>query len=150
MSENRFKQAIEFTLKWEGGYVNNPNDPGGETNFGISKASYPEEDIAGMILARAVEIYKRDYWDAHLLDSMDFPLCLCVFDAYVQHRPKTVGRLLEASGGDWKAFLEQRRIYYLSLISKNPALGTFKRGWMRRINDLSKYIDILLINESDT
>jgi len=145
---NNFQKAIEFVMKWEGGYVNNPKDPGGETNFGISKASYPEEDIKNMTLTRAIEIYKRDYWDAYALDLTEFPMCIVLFDAYVQHRPSTVKRLCDASEGDWRRFIEQRRIYYLNLIQKNPALSVFKRGWLNRMVDLAKYIDVLLLKES--
>ena len=36
-----FETAVNTTLQYEGGYVNDPNDPGGETNFGISKKAYP-------------------------------------------------------------------------------------------------------------
>ena len=49
-------EAIEHVLKFEGGYVNDPDDPGGETNFGISKRSYPDLDIAALTVADAVEI----------------------------------------------------------------------------------------------
>jgi hypothetical protein len=60
--ENNFEQAFEELMILEGGYVNNPNDPGGETNFGISKRSYPDEDIKNLNLERAREIYYKDYW----------------------------------------------------------------------------------------
>ncbi|MCS7317306.1 MAG: N-acetylmuramidase [Candidatus Dojkabacteria bacterium] len=58
-----FNFAIEKTLKWEGGYVNDPKDPGGETKYGISKASYPSLDIANLSLTQAKDIYKKNYWD---------------------------------------------------------------------------------------
>ena len=40
-----FEQCIDHVLKHEGGYVDDPKDLGGETNFGISKRAYPELDI---------------------------------------------------------------------------------------------------------
>lgn len=46
----------------EGGYVNHPEDPGGETNFGITKMTYPELDIAALTEDDAVAIYARDFW----------------------------------------------------------------------------------------
>ena len=55
-------QAIKLTLIHEGGYVNDPNDAGGETNFGISKREYPNEDIKNMTRERAIELYKEGYW----------------------------------------------------------------------------------------
>jgi len=54
--------ALDEMFPNEGGYVNDPDDPGGETKFGISKRSYPNEDIAGLTVDRAAEIYERDYW----------------------------------------------------------------------------------------
>ena len=40
-----FERAIDKTLAWEGGYVNDPKDPGGETKYGISKRAHPDVDI---------------------------------------------------------------------------------------------------------
>ena len=40
-----FDEIIEVVLHHEGGYVNDPKDPGGETNFGIAKRSHPDVDI---------------------------------------------------------------------------------------------------------
>lgn len=57
-----FEKAICRTLKNEGGYVNNPNDPGGETKYGISKRQYPLENIKDLTKERAKEIYYQDYW----------------------------------------------------------------------------------------
>ena len=57
-----FEHAFSETLGLEGGYVNDPDDPGGETRFGISKRSYPDVDIAALTIDQAKEIYRRDYW----------------------------------------------------------------------------------------
>ena len=58
-----FEKCVAFVLLQEGGYINDPRDPGGETNFGISKKAYPEVDIKGLTKQSAIDIYKRDYWD---------------------------------------------------------------------------------------
>ena len=58
-----FYEAFERTLGHEGGYVNDLEDPGGETNWGISKRSYPGLDIAALTVEDAKNIYRRDYWD---------------------------------------------------------------------------------------
>ena len=60
--DNRFEKAVAIVLKHEGGYVNNPKDPGGETKFGISKRSYPKEDIKNLTIERAKQIYYNDFW----------------------------------------------------------------------------------------
>ena len=65
-----FDQALKHTLKWEGGYVNDPHDAGGETNYGISKRAHPNEDIANLTVERAGELYKTHYWDAMNCDAL--------------------------------------------------------------------------------
>jgi lysozyme family protein len=56
--------AIDFILRpdIEGGYANNPDDPGGETNFGISKRAHPSLDIRNLTKAQAAKIYADEYW----------------------------------------------------------------------------------------
>ena len=80
---SNFDRAFTIVASEEGGYVNDPNDPGGETKYGISKRQYPGEDIRGMTLDRAKELYKRDYWDIVKGDSLPWPLSALVFDAAV-------------------------------------------------------------------
>uniref|UniRef100_UPI0039E582BF glycosyl hydrolase 108 family protein n=1 Tax=Klebsiella pneumoniae TaxID=573 RepID=UPI0039E582BF len=58
-----FDDLIGRVLGHEGGYVNDPRDPGGETQFGISKRAYPNVDIKGLTRETAISIYKRDFWD---------------------------------------------------------------------------------------
>lgn len=64
-----FDTAFARLIGNEGNYVNNPQDPGGETKFGISKRSYPDVDIANLTAEQAKDIYRRDFWtplaDAH-------------------------------------------------------------------------------------
>ncbi len=58
-----FQKAVDDLIdNWEGGYVNDPHDSGGETNFGISKRSYPDMDIKDLTREDAEEIYYRDFW----------------------------------------------------------------------------------------
>ena len=61
--ETVFDKAFEKLLKHEGGYVNDPVDPGGETYYGISKRSYPDIDIKNLSIAKAKEIYRQDFWE---------------------------------------------------------------------------------------
>lgn len=60
------KDIIEI----EGGYSNDPVDAGGETKYGISKRSYPKEDIKNLTVERAIEIYTRDFWNPLNLSSI--------------------------------------------------------------------------------
>ena len=70
-----------MVLKSEGGYVNHPKDPGGETKYGIAKKFFPNEDIKNLTLARARELYKIHYWEPmHLEGINDDGLVLHIFD----------------------------------------------------------------------
>jgi len=146
---NNFIKAMKFVSKWEwmdrpdGAYTNDPKDPGGETKFGISKASHPQLDIQHLTLAEAMDIYHKQYWLQYGLDALAFPFSVAVFDSYVQHRPSVVAKLLKDADGDLRQFLELRRIFYLNLIGHNSSLLRFKNGWLNRLNDLSKYCSIL-------
>jgi lysozyme family protein len=140
---DNFQKALTFTLKWEGGYVNHPADPGGETNYGISKRSYPNEDIKNLTLARVAEIYKKDYWDAYQLGKVDSPLCVVLFDMFVNMRPTTVMRLRQEAKDSWQSLIQKRKDFYGALCKSNPRMEAFLKGWLNRSNDLSKYCQIL-------
>jgi len=80
-----FKQAVEITLQFEGGYSNNPLDKGGETNFGISKKSWPDIDIKNLTKEKAIEIYKQYYWDGTIASMVDDDeTAMKIFDLGVQ------------------------------------------------------------------
>ena len=94
--DERFKEAVIKTLKHEGGYVNDPKDPGGETNFGISKRAYPDLDIENLTREAAEEIYFRDYWQKnHCAGINDRKIAEKVFDLAVNMGPRRANRLLQ-------------------------------------------------------
>jgi lysozyme family protein len=92
-----WERGIKLILDYEGGYVNDPNDPGGETKYGICKASYPSEDIRNLTLERAQEIYKRDYWDRAMCDQLPEKLAIEVFDCAVNQGVVIAIRLLQVT-----------------------------------------------------
>jgi lysozyme family protein len=93
-----FAQALAFTLQREGGYVNDPDDPGGETNYGLSKRAYPDLDIRNLTLEQAAQIYRRDYWDApgfgRLAEVAPW-VAIRLFDLGVNCGPVTAGKMLQ-------------------------------------------------------
>ncbi len=137
---NNFRKTLQFTLKYEGGYVNDPSDPGGETKWGISKRAYPSLDIANLTPEQAAQIYANDYWDKVGGDQIPFPMCTAVFDSAVQHG---VSRALNwmKQAKDAKAFLDLRRAFYYQIVKNNPSQSRFLKGWLNRLNDLGKFID---------
>lgn len=145
-----FDRAFEHVVGVEGGYVNDPRDPGGETRYGISKRAYPNEDIRNLTLDRAKQIYWRDYWDACKCDSIPSPLNLYVFDAAVNQGisvairvlqgvlgltqdgiigPKTIAAASVAGSEKVALYLADRAMRY----AKTANFDTYGRGWMKRM-----------------
>jgi lysozyme family protein len=94
-----FDIAFERLISNEGGYVNDPADPGGETKFGISKRSYPRVDIKNLSRDQAKQIYKSDFWERGQMDQYDGAIAFQVFDAAVNHGIETALRLLQRAAG---------------------------------------------------
>lgn len=87
-----FPEAVRHVLDIEGGYVFNKKDPGGETNFGISKRSYPGLDIKNLTVDLATEIYLRDFWLPIKADLLPLKVRYCLFDCAVN---QGVGRAVK-------------------------------------------------------
>ena len=127
-----FDRAITFVLAQEGGYVNDPNDPGGETNFGISKRAYPDVDIAGLTAEAAKGIYKRDYWDVLLLDSRSYADAVAILDTAVNMGVSRVREFMGVipAGNNFVTKLLAERIYTYSTFKAWPNYG---HGWIARV-----------------
>lgn len=147
---NNFEKAMPFIAdhEWgnrkDGGLTRDPVDPGGVTKYGISQRANPDVDVANLTLENAFKLYRARYWDAYNLDSQPWPFAVAVFDSYIQHNPKVVKEWVEDSNGDIRIFMGLRRVYYLSIIKKNPSQERFRKGWLNRLNDLQKFYDINL------
>lgn len=77
----RFMACVGLIIqRIEGGYVNDPQDPGGETNYGISKRSYPNLDIPNLTEGQAIDVYYSDFWVPSGCALLNNGLDLWVFD----------------------------------------------------------------------
>ena len=95
-----FDKAFEHVVGVEGGYVNDPRDPGGETIYGITRRDHPDAWANGRpTLEQAKVIYQRLYWDAVKADALPWPLSLFVFDAAVNQGASTAIKLLQKTLG---------------------------------------------------
>lgn len=146
-----FDEAFKTLIGHEGGYVDHPADPGGATNFGISKRSYPGEDIRGMTLERAKAIYLRDYWQMAGCDYVPDKLRFSLFDMAVNSGVKqSIMTLQRAVGADADGVLGPKTMmllsnmppaqfiarfngYRLQFMSALPTWPAFGRGWANRI-----------------
>jgi lysozyme family protein len=149
-----FDQAFELLIPREGEYSNNPNDPGGETKFGISKRAYPHLDIKSLTLEAAKAIYRQDYWNKALCPSLPDPLQFQVFDTAVNSGPRQATALLQrALGVADDGTAGPKTLEALSKINSVAELSVrflaarlrfmtglsgwehFGKGWARRIAD---------------
>ena len=71
MADAALDDALKFVLRWEGGFVDHPNDPGGRTNKGVTQKVYdswrqrqgqPVRDVKAIDDAEVISIYRGDYW----------------------------------------------------------------------------------------
>lgn len=146
-----FDKAFERLIGHEGGYVNDPRDPGGETKFGISRRAYPGEDIKGMSLERAKILYQRDYWWKAGCDTVPDAVKFDLFDMAVNSGVGAAIRTLQKAVGvdddgiigpatmqaissmhpvRFVARFNGHRLQFMSSLSTWPA---FSRGWANRI-----------------
>lgn len=146
-----FARAVALIIEKEGGYVNNPRDPGGETKYGISRRVYPALDIANLTEERAAAIYRRDYWNACRCDELPPDIAVLVFDCAANQGVGAATALLqEAAGvkvdgaigpvtlaaarkpGVAREFAALRAWRYE--INRNEEV--FGKGWFRRLFDI--------------
>lgn len=148
-----FNSSFERLIGHEGGYVNGPADPGGETKFGISRRAYPGEDIAGMTLARAKAIYLRDYWGPAGCDALPESAKFQVFDMAVNSGVSAAIRCiqqavrvdvdgvlgphtLQAMGNiPGMRFVAHFNAARLDMMTDLKTWTAFGRGWAKRIAD---------------
>lgn len=173
---SNFENAIHTVLKHEGGYVNDPVDPGGATKYGVSlrylqnkkdltgdfdhDGDVDVDDIKGMNIEDAIDIYKTDWWDKYHYSMIeDQDLATKVLDLSINMGSKQAHKLLQravtsldrhliADGilgeQSWyaidkidpkeliAAFRNQAAQFYLSLIAKKPKFKKYKNGWLKR------------------
>ncbi len=93
-----YDTAINRLLGNEGGYVNDPNDPGGETKWGISKRSYPGINIMDLTRDQAIALYRRDFWDRADLENQPLAIGFQMLDFAVNSGAGPALRALQRAG----------------------------------------------------
>lgn len=135
MAAHNFEAALQLVLKHEGGYANHPSDPGGETMYGITKATARAHGYVGpmrsipMYVVR--DIYRKSYWDAVDGDILPVGLDYCVFDYAVNSGVSRAKRAL-ASHGTINAICDERMRFLKGL----RTWPTFGKGWTRRVSEV--------------
>lgn len=156
-----FGQALPLVLAHEGGFADHHEDPGGATNYGISKRTARDHgydgDMRDIPMALVATIYRRSYWDACRCDELPLSVRFDVFDGAVN---SGVGRsirwLQTASGASVDGIIgpETLRMAHdtanlraryngqrLAFLASLEHFVTFGRGWVRRVADNLKRED---------
>lgn len=149
MTTDLFKKALSFVLKWEGGYVNNPNDKGGATNKGITQGTYnnwliaqgkSRKDVKFISQQEVEEIYYKNYWLKAGCDKMSKVFAVICFDTAVNMGAGRVKEFLQAARWtDPQKFLAAREQKYREF-AKYGNQKIFLNGWLNRLNDLRNFI----------
>ena len=96
MSAERYNEALKRVLVHEGGYVNDPRDPGGATMKGVTQRTYdgyrkrlglPSRPVSQITSAEVGEIYRRQYWAAVRGDELPAGIDYVLFDGAVNSGP---------------------------------------------------------------
>jgi lysozyme family protein len=155
---NNFKECLDLVLKSEGGWVNNPNDPGGETNLGVTKrvweewVGHPVKTLKNLTKDDVAPLYELKYWKASYCEVLPRGLDFVVFSMAVNSGPGRSVKLLQSSVGCLpdgvigprtrglisssnsadiiKKFSTARREYYQSL----KVFPIFGKGWLARVD----------------
>ncbi|MFZ5653186.1 MAG: glycoside hydrolase family 108 protein [Pseudomonadota bacterium] len=167
--DDLFARAARHLIDAEGGYVDDPADPGGETKFGISKRQYPQLRIATLTYDQALAIYRTDYWGHYQCAELPPALGVFLFDAVVNHQPKVAVRFVQQAlritadgiigpitlraarqAAALSSYAEviamafaYRTDFYHDLVNANPRQERFLLGWFKRLFRLQQFLATL-------
>lgn len=148
-----FNKFFDRLLGSEGGYVFDKDDPGGETNWGISKRSYPLLDIKNLTREDAKSIYFQDFWIKGQLHSFHSAVAFQMFDAAVNHGipqsliflqkaaevmqdgeigPITIAAVNKLPLNDILLRYDAYRLFFYSNLPEKQWIK-YSRGWVRRV-----------------
>jgi len=160
MTEN-FDHSLDLVLKSEGGFVNNPKDPGGMTNLGVTANTWSsfkgratnEKEMRSLTRDDVAPLYEKKYWDACKCDDLPSGIDYLVFDFAVNSGPGRSIKMLQRALGlpeDGAVgpvtlqnvdvmdktelisrFSDAKKHFYESL----PTFATFGKGWLKRVDE---------------
>jgi lysozyme family protein len=145
------------------GYVNDPDDAGGETKYGIAKNFNPGIDIRNLTLQSSKKIYESKYWNSSLAPKLPYPLSVVYFDAAINNGATPAAKFIQRALGvvddgqigpktlaaiaactDLKALcvksLEKRDDYFRAIVANKPVQAKYLRGWLNRTARVRKWL----------
>lgn len=161
MTDRDFERALTATLRYEGGFSNNPADPGGATMRGVTQSTFwkylsfkarPLRPVRTITDAELRDIYRTKYWDP-VTQGRDWPLNAVLFDVAVNSGTGTALWMLEeakkrvmASKPDRmralaRAVCDVRQQFFTDLVRRRPTSAVFLRGWLRRVAEQRRLLE---------
>lgn len=144
------------------GYVNDPNDRGGETKFGVAKNPNPDIDVTNLTWEGAKAVYYIRYWIAGKCDRLPPRVAVLHFDGCVNHGLKRANMFLQRAAGVkpdgsvgaitiakaaqlnelqlCNSICDQREQFYRQIVQKNPSQKKYLNGWLRRITEMREFV----------
>lgn len=153
MSEKElFKKALAFVLKWEGGFVDDPDDKGGTTNKGITQNTYnaylkqkglPQKSVKNITQSEVEAIYYSRYWIAAKCNTMTKQFAVLAFDTAVNMGVGRVSQFLKAAEYKFpEKFISAREAKYREFAQYGNQ-KKFLNGWLNRLNALKEFVHSL-------
>ena len=167
-----YAAALQFVLRWEGGFVDDPDDRGGRTNKGVTQSVYDTyrrqhglalQDVLEITDAEVSAIYHDGYWLQACCDELRNKLDLAQFDTAVNMGPNRAARILQTAvrttvdgiigpitlAAAEAADLGEALTSYCEIreglyrtFAKAPRQEKFLRGWLNRLNDLRRELGL--------
>ena len=144
------------------GYVNDPDDHGGETKYGIAKAANPDLNITTLDWEAAKRVYYKRYWLQGDCQDMPGRLAVLHFDSCVNHGVGRAAKFVQKAAGTnpdgdigpatiaairskdelelCNAVCDLREKFYRDIVANNPSQAKFLNGWLRRVNDMRAFV----------
>lgn len=161
---SNFDLALELVLKHEGGFVNHPQDPGGMTNLGCTKAVWEawvghpvdEKTMRNLTPADVAPLYRRKYWDKVQGNSLPAGIDYACFDTAINSGPGRAVKLLQGCVGavsdgvigpktmaavkasNPQLLIKDYCAARLEFLKDLPTWKTFGKGWERRVIDVEQ------------
>lgn len=160
--KDNFDACFDLMIKHEGGYVNNPADPGGMTNLGVTKRVWEayigkivsEAEMRGLTKDKVKPLYRKNYWDKICGDDLPDGVDYAVFDFAVNSGPsraaktlqkavgvaqdgsigpKTLAKVSDANPRELVQDICEQRMNFLQAL---PTWTVFGKGWKRRVEEV--------------
>lgn len=157
-----FERSLTGVLKSEGGFVDDPHDPGGATNMGVTLATFRRfvnpratvDDLKRVTSAQVATVYRKQYWNAVKGDDLPDGVDYSVFDFAVNSGPGRAAKFLQTIVGaqpdgkigaetlsaaramDPSTVIERLADRRLEFLEGLPTWGRYKNGWTDRVHSV--------------